>query len=209
MSIASVQLNDQQQQQICAAVAKAESRTSGEIVPLILASASDYEAPQIHAAACLSMATTLLTLWWDHTLALWVFAAIMAGSYVGARLAINRVSALKRLLVGQERMAETVNEKAFSLFIQQGLHYTRDATGILILICLFEKRVQILADRGINEKVTQQQWQQAIGTITAGLHRGTMVESLCEAIEQCGALLAEHCPQRADDENELPDLIIQ
>ncbi|EAT14210.1 hypothetical protein HTZ97_11020 [Desulfuromonas acetoxidans] len=208
MTSTSVTLSEAQQNEIRQAVAQAESNTSGEIVPLIVPCAGDYEHVEIRFGALLSMALTLLVLWWTPMVPLWGIAAVMAASYLLGRLVVRITPGLKHFLVGKATMNDTVSEKAFSLFIQQGLHYTRDATGILILVCLFEKRVEILADRGINEKVDHQQWQQAVDTIVEGLHQGTMVKSLCQAIDSCGTLLAEHCPQREDDENELPDLIV-
>ncbi len=208
MTSTSVSLSEAQQNKIRQAVAQAESTTSGEIVPLILPSAGEYQHVEIRFGALLSMALTLFLLWWVPAAPLWGVAAVMAASYLLGGLVVRVTPGLKRFLVGKETLNDTVSEKAFTLFIQQGLHYTRDATGILILVCLFEKRVEILADRGINEKVDQQQWQQAVDTIVEGLHQDTMVDSLCRAIESCGTLLAQHCPQREDDENELPDLIV-
>ena len=208
MTSTSVSLSEAQQNEIRQAVQQAEAHTSGEIVPLILPCAGDYELVEIRFAAFLTMAVTLFVLWWAPAVPLWALAAVMAASYLFGRLIVRVTPGLKRFLIGKATLDETVQEKAFSLFIQQGLHYTRDATGILILVCLFEKRVQILADRGINEKVDQQQWQQAVETITRGLNQGTMVKSLCLAIDSCGTLLAQHCPRRDDDKNELPDLIV-
>nr|WP_320113949.1 TPM domain-containing protein [uncultured Desulfuromonas sp.] len=208
MTSTSVSLSEAQQNKIRQAVAQAESTTSGEIVPLILPSAGEYQHVEIRFGALLSMALTLFLLWWIPAAPLWGVAAVMAASYLLGGLVVRITPGLKRFLVGTETLNDTVSEKAFTLFIQQGLHYTRDATGILILVSLFEKRVEILADRGINEKVDQQQWQQAVDTIVEGLHQDTMVDSLCRAIESCGTLLAQHCPQREDDENELPDLIV-
>ena len=208
MTSTSVSLSEDQQNAIRQAVAQAEANTSGEIVPLILPSAGEYKHVEIRFGALLTMALTLFLLWWVPAAPLWGVAAVMAASYLLGGLVVRVTPGLKRFLVGKETLNDMVNEKAFSLFIQQGLHYTRDATGILILVSLFEKRVEILADRGINEKVDQQQWQQAVDTIVEGLHQDTMVDSLCRAIESCGTLLAQHCPQREDDENELPDLIV-
>lgn len=203
-----VALSSEQQQQIRAAVAAAEGNTSGEIVPLIISSSDNYAATTIRYSALLMMVTTVSILWFVPTISVWLLSLIMVASYLGCGLLLSNMPTLQRKLVSNDDMAAEVNEKCFSLFIHHGPHYTQDATGVLILISLFERRVQILADRGINEKVDHDQWQHAVDTITQGLHDDTMVPALCEAIEECGQLLAEHCPQRHDDSNELPDLIL-
>ena len=81
-------------------------------------------------------------------------------------------------------------------FIEQGLHHTRDNTGILILICLFEHRVEVLADRGINALVPKDTWQEIVATVTDGLRRGQACDALCQAIERCGEILTEQFPIR-------------
>ncbi|MCD6525982.1 MAG: TPM domain-containing protein [Desulfuromonas sp.] len=203
-----VALSPEQQEQIRSAVATAEGNTSGEIVPLIISSADSYAATTIRYSAFLMMLITVTSLWFVPACPIWAISLIMVGSYLGCGLILTQLPAVLRKLIANDEMDERVNDKAFSLFIHHGLHYTRDATGVLILISLFEKRVQILADRGINEKVSHDQWQHAVDSITKGLHDDNMVPALCDAIDQCGHLLAEHCPRRDDDTNELPDLII-
>lgn len=93
-------------------------------------------------------------------------------------------------------------------FFDLGIHRTRDRTGILILISLFEHRVHLLADEGINAKVSHETWQEIVATITAGLHNGNACDALCSAIERCAEILEGHFPRRSDDRNELPDLVI-
>ena len=85
---------------------------------------------------------------------------------------------------------------------------TRDETGVLILISLFERRVHVLADRGIHTKVPSQAWEEIVSRVTEGIRRGNACEALCAAIGRCADLLEEHFPRKADDSNELPDLIL-
>ena len=56
-------------------------------------------------------------------------------------------------------MAQKVRLRAEQLFYQESLHHTNANTGILILISLLERRVQVLADRGINEGVPSGTWR--------------------------------------------------
>lgn len=197
----------QEQQQIENAVAQAEQTTSGEIVPVILAQADDYSSSTCRASALLSLAVTSVTIWWQPHLSHWLVTLLLIGSYLISTALLHAIPSLRRYIIGTEEIKFRVEEKAMASFVRHGLHHTRDATGILILICMFEKRVQVLADRGINEKIEQHQWDEIVSVITGGLHSGNACDALCNAIEQCGQLLTTNFPIKDDDTNELPNII--
>ena len=108
----------------------------------------------------------------------------------------------------QDRIDEAVHTLALASFTDQGLHHTRDHTGILILISLLEHRVEVLADRGINEKVSPGTWDEIVHSITAGIKSGNASDAFCKAIERCGDILAAHFPRQADDKDELPNRLV-
>jgi putative membrane protein len=60
--------------------------------------------------------------------------------------------------VERTRVNAAVQEAAIAHFFNHGLYRTRDKTGLLVLLSVFERRVWILADRGINAKVPQSEW---------------------------------------------------
>jgi putative membrane protein len=197
----------QEQQRIKDTVAKVELTTSGEIVPIILPQADSYTATSCRVGALIALAVTTFASWWHPELAYWSIALTLIGSFILATLLLRALPAVRRYCIGREEINFRVEEQALASFVRHGLHHTRDATGILILVCMFERRVQVLADRGINEKVAQQQWDDIVMTITSGLKSGNSCDALCSAIEKCGTLVAPHFKRRTDDTNELPDLI--
>ena len=87
--------------------------------------------------------------------------------------------------------------------------HTKDGTGILIFISMLEQRVELIADKGIAEKVESDFWQKLVNNIISGIKEKRMVASLCESIKECGDLLAADFPRQTDDENELSDGIIE
>ena len=101
-----------------------------------------------------------------------------------------------------------VAECAKVSFLDHNLHRTREGTGILLLICLFEHRVQVLADHGIHHAVPPESWQKVADMVTTGIHQGRTCDALCEAVTYCGDLLAANFPPRHDDTDELPNLIV-
>jgi putative membrane protein len=192
-----------------AAVREAEGRTSGEIVPMLVDESFDYPRAEILGGGLFALAAAVSLSWAFGGSSVWVFLPLFLLLYFPFKLLIRAVPALKRRLIPPAEITAEVEEKALVSFLEQGLHRTREETGILILISLFEHRVQILADRGISSVVAQQEWDDIVAHITAGIHAGRTAEALCEAIRRCGDLLQSRFPARHDNTDELPNLILQ
>lgn len=197
----------EEKRRIEAAVKAVELRTSGEIVPLVVDAAYDYPRAEIQGGGLLALAIAANVGWWQFDGSLWVFLGIFLLGYWPCRLLLRFSPSLLRLLIHPKEIDAEVEERAKTAFLDHGLHRTVDGTGILILICLFEHRVQVLADHGIHHAVSPETWQTVANLVTAGIKEGRTAEALCEAIAYCGDLLAETFPPRDDDTNELPNLI--
>jgi len=209
MKSAANYLSQEEQQRVKDAVAAVEQKTSGEIVPMLIDSAYEYPRAELIGAGSLAVGIGLLASWALGHESIWWFLAVFLPGFLLFLELIRRLPGLKRFLIHPEEMTVEVREKALTSFLEQGLHETRDRTGILILISLFERRVQVLADSGINAKVPPQTWDELVNMITAGLKKGDACSAVCQAVERCGELLVEHFPVKADDSNELPNLIIE
>ena len=93
-------------------------------------------------------------------------------------------------------------------FFRQRLYRTEAQNGILLYISVFEHRVWILGDTGINDKIPQEQWQEIVDIVTNGIKKNRQAEAICEAITRIGTLLQEFFPYSEDDKDELHNLII-
>lgn len=193
---------------IVAAVEEAEKRTAGEIVPMVVDESYDYPRAEMASAAFFSLGLSVTLSWAFGGSSVWVFLPLFFLFYFPSLLLIRALPGFKRRLVPAAEMTSEVEEMAFVSFIEHGLHRTRGGTGILILISLFEHRVHVLADYGINAKVPSHIWDEIVETVTAGIGEGRTCDALCAAIARCGDLLQEHFPRRPDDKDELPNLIV-
>lgn len=189
-------------------VKQAEQRTSGEIVAMVVDESYDYPRAEILGGGLFSLASAVSLSWAFFGESLWHFLWLFALCYLPSKLLIRHLPWLRRRLIHPAEISEEVAEKAALSFLEQGLHHTRDETGILILISLFERRVHILADRGINDVVPANCWDDMVQALTAGIHRGDSCNALCSAIETCGRILGERFPVKTDDTDELPNLVI-
>ncbi|MDY0212059.1 MAG: hypothetical protein RBR06_03535 [Desulfuromonadaceae bacterium] len=206
----------EEQNQIRAAVARAEERSSGEVVPVIIDQASSYSRTTARIAFMLTMALTALTLWIipdaGSTHLFWQLPLGSTISFAIFCFIIEQIPALKRALLPQSEIDVAMQTRSFENFARHGVYKTKARTGILILICLLEHRVEILADEGINAMIDSAEWQKVADEIAVGLRQGTACASLCSAISHCEELLVAHFPHNVvtagADINELPDLII-
>lgn len=209
MKSASEFFSKEEQQKIEAAVKKAETTTSGEIVPMVVNSSYEYPRAELIGGGTLALAVGLLFSWAVGGESIWWFLPAFIVGFFVFQLLIRNLPGLKRKMIHPEEFDIEVREKALVSFVEQGLHETRDKTGILILISLFERRVQVLADSGINAKVPENTWDEIVSIITQGLKTGTSCDAICQAVERCGELLQNQFPIKADDTDELPNLIIE
>ncbi len=199
----------EEQQKIEAAVKAAEQKTSGEIVPMVVDSSYDYPRAELLGSGILALAVGLICSWSFGGESIWWFLPIFIVGFFFFQQLIRRWPDFRRILIHPDELTAEVEEKALVSFLEQGIHETRDRTGILILISLFEHRVQVLADSGINAKVPEHTWEEIVEIIVDGLKTETACDATCKAIERCSELLEEHFPRKDDDTDELPNLIIE
>jgi putative membrane protein len=86
-----------------------------------------------------------------------------------------------------------------------GVGRTRDRNGVLVFVSLFERRVGVVADVGIDPRAMGAAWTDAVGALEASLAAGADTERFLAALAALGPPLAAAMPHRDDDVNELPD----
>ena len=95
--------------------------------------------------------------------------------------------------------------RAVDLFSALRIWDTEENSGILIYVQLVDRRVEILADRGIAARVPQAEWDAICRAMEASFRSGEWRPGALQAVTRAGELLACHFPAGADNPNELPD----
>ncbi len=202
-----MKINDKDRALINEAIKKAEANTSGEIVPVILQQSDFYPAAHFRLALVVGILFAILCYYNynfnDPIVLIW---SQLPGMVLGFVLAY--IPMLKRLFTTKFEMQEEVYQRAIQLFYENKISMTRDRTGILIFISLLERKVEMLADCGINEKVEKDYWEKLVSALVIKIKEGKSTEGIITAINSCGENLANSFPIKADDTNELPDELI-
>jgi uncharacterized membrane protein len=109
-------------------------------------------------------------------------------------------------LDGPELLAgESARARAIEVFSELRVWDTEENNGVLIYLLLAEQDIEIVADRGIDARVTQQDWERICRRMEEELRRGGYEKAVVTGIEEASRLLARHYPPRPGDRNELPD----
>ena len=225
---------DEEKKRIEAAIAEVESGTSGEIVAMVIESSDHYRDVDVFFSMLLSACVAVLpaeavylhveeilrsvipAMGWmsglpDNTrfmTGLFAFLVVTLVLYMPVRFLFRYLPALRRFFIPTSRRDAEVREKALSEFREQGLDRTRDATGILFLVSLFERRVYVLADHGIYDKIKQASLDVYAEMVSRGVAEKRGADALCDAIKSAGDELAKYFPRKDDDANELPDKVL-
>jgi putative membrane protein len=85
---------------------------------------------------------------------------------------------------------------------------TRNRTGILLLVSLFERNVVILPDQGLDQRLSQDALQLVVARMTSVLKRGQVTLALEEGLNSLEQVLAVTAPGESGV-NELADGIIE
>lgn len=208
-------LSDADRAAITAAVERAEKQTAGEIVPMVVSASYHYPMAEVIGGVALALPMALLLTplvggWlWIGSWNLWVFLGLATLLFIAGLAMVRHTPALKRCFISKREIDEEVEEAAVTSFFKNGVHRTREETGVLLFISLFEHRVWVLADRGINRKVSAGQWDQIVADVVLGIRQRRAGEAIAEAVTRIGDLLAAHFPVRPDDRDELANLIVE
>lgn len=96
--------------------------------------------------------------------------------------------------------------RAADLFSALRVWDTEENSGILIYVQLVDRKVEILADRGIAARVPQAEWDAICRTMEKSFGENQWRQGGLQAVTRAGEFLRHHFPSSGYNPNELPDL---
>ncbi len=99
----------------------------------------------------------------------------------------------------------TPRERAMEVFSRLRVWDTEHNSGVLIYVQLVDRRIEIVADRGISAKVQPEEWSEICRRMEAAFRERRFEQGATQGIADVTALLERHFPQSGADSNELPD----
>ncbi|MEO6392527.1 MAG: hypothetical protein ABIP75_11790 [Pyrinomonadaceae bacterium] len=181
-----------------------ECDCSAELIVAVRARSGSYRHADLTVGAILAMATLIFILYAPfnfepHWVPIDSVLAFVLGYFISARS-----NALRRLFTSKKTRRGQVRVHAAAMFYEAGIANTAAETGVLVYLSLMERRLELIADRGILKAVPPVEWN----GVLAELHRvgrGPDPDAFIDALKRLGGVLAQCLPPDAENPNELPD----
>lgn len=189
---------------LSACVKEIETRTDAELVLVIRARSGPYRQADYLFGALLAFAGLIFLLFSPVNFhPTWVFIDVVLLFVLGAFLS-SRSNSIRRLLTSSKLRAQLVRTSAAAMFYEAGIANTRAETGVLVYLSLFERRLELLADRGVLTAVPALEWNEQLFELHEAGRLGD-AQLLEEALHAMSELLAKHLPATGENPNELAD----
>lgn len=175
-----------------AAIAAAESTTSGEIFVVVARASDDYRSVPILWATLVALVLPLPLIFLTSIPASLIYL-IQLAAFAGVALGFSH-PAVRPAIVPAQVKRDSVRALASEQFLAHGLTATEGRTGVLIFVSLMERQAEIIADTGIAAKVGPAVWQEAMDRLVAEIAAGRLADGLTMTVETVAAVLADHFP---------------
>ncbi len=201
-------LTEEQMNKIEDAIEAAELRTSGEIVPAIMDSSDHYPAAHFRSAILSAFFIAILLYLLIPTLSLLqMIWGQIAGLVIGYALAF--LPAVKLLLLRPREIDEEVHQRALEVFFTQNIHQTEKRNGILIFVSRLERRIELIADKGIHDFVGDDFWKEIVAKMVSEMKQKNYSQAMIDGISLCADKLSVHFPADKNKINQLANKTLQ
>jgi putative membrane protein len=187
--------------EIEAQVARVKSRTGVQIVAAVVGKSDTYvELPWkafalgASVAALASVAADALRPQWATSNTAAIQAGIVLGAgAVGALLAVF-VPAFARLFLRAVRAELEVRQHAKAMFLDRQIFATPSRSGVLVLVSVFERRIEILPDVGLRDRLSARDWNAIVARMMPLLRQERPFHAIQQALATLDELLIANRP---------------
>ena len=181
-----------------------EKRTDAELVLVVRARSHSYAGADYLFGALFGFVGLNFLLFSPITFhQIWVPIDLALLFVLGAYVS-SRSNAIRRWLTRAAVRNKAARAGAAAMFYEAGIANTKAELGVLVYLSLLERRLELIADRGILKAVPALEWNQALFELRQAGEQ-PRPETLTAGLEKLGLLLAQYLPASAANANELPD----
>jgi putative membrane protein len=211
-------LSDQDRSRLDQLIVEAEKRTKTQIVLAVVKRSDSYAELPWKAFALGATLSGLKIVILDQLSYAWLMpwtslvavAGVLVGGAFFALLAILWPE-FARLFLSIQRAETETRQYAESLFLSRELFATTGRKGVLLMVGLFERRVILLPDKGLGDRLTGDAMKDVIAAMTPLLKRKQVANALETGLEKLTRILEISSPLVNADktDKELPNQIIE
>lgn len=105
----------------------------------------------------------------------------------------------------QAKCSDNPYEDAKKIFNKLKMDATEQRNGVLFFVAYKSRKFTVLGDKGINEAVPDDFWEETIAVMSPLCSEGKFAEALAAGVLKAGDALKKYFPYQSDDVNELDD----
>ncbi len=185
-------ISDEDRLRISDAICAAEEKTSGEIVCVLMRSASSYSYAPLLWATFVALTTPWFLVAFTQMSVVRVLACQVA-IFIAVGLILSWPP-LRFALVPPAIKRKRAHRAAMEQFFARGVTQAKNRMGVMIFVALGEHYARVIADDGVAALVDEREWRQSVDALTRRIAAGRIADGFIAAIERCGAVLAQHAP---------------
>ena len=221
--IKKLNLTEEDFEKIKKSVQEAEKHTTGEIALAIAPESAHYSFWELLFANLVTSIILMVLvpfsskisdiynlIYWQNKPS-WIvplFFVVTAFASIIILFYVANIPAIDRIIIPKSIKKYCVTSRTFRYFTESGVYNTAEHSGILIFVSYMEKQVRIIADAGINKKISQDMWNLLADEMVENIKNGNVTSAFTTIVEKCGQLLAENFPNHDENPNELSDGLV-
>jgi len=196
--------DDVAREALTSCVREIETTTDAELVLIVCSRSGSYRHADYLFGSVFAFATLLFLLFspfdfHQYWVAIDVGLLFLLGVYLS-----SRSNSIRRLFTNKKFRRDAVRLGAAAKFYEAGIANTTAEMGVLIYLSVLERRLELIADRGVLKSVPALEWNQVLFELhQAG--RKPEPPTLLKVLRDLGGLLSKHLPATGENPNELPD----
>lgn len=182
-----------------------EKKTSGEIVIAISLQSGEYRDVNYLTGIILALVSLVFILFSPfHIHTYFVLPDIMF-FFIAGYFIPRFIPGIKRPLTSEKRRVTQSVSGARLAFFEEGVFATRERTGVLIYISLFERYIEIIPDLGVDGRIPRGRWNELRYSVNNTLKSNPCTDEIISFICKCGKLMEEMMPAKPDKADEIPN----
>ena len=182
-----------------------EQNTDAELIVVVRGRSASYSHADYLFGFAVSFIVLIVILFAPFSFPEYFVPIDVALAFVVGVLISWRSNSIRRLFSREKYRNKSVRTAAAAMFYEAGIANTNAEMGVLIYLSLMEKRLELIADRGILKKVPAHDWNQQIFELHQ-VGKNPDPDRFQNSIMEFGKVLAAHVPATGENPNELPDM---
>lgn len=185
-----------------------EEKSGAELVAVISKRSTDYRYIQIFLNICAIFLISLIIVFFT-SFSIMQLLQIQLFCFVSLFLLFEKFDNLILYILPKNYKKEKAFQSAQKQFYNLGLHKTKTKQAIMFFVSLDEKYAEIITDSQISKKISNDYWEKIIEDFIKDVRNSTLSNAYLNVIDSCSSILIEKFPIQENDENELPNEVIE